>query len=138
MNGSIIRQHHCRVAADSSISRLWHWPARLCCAGPLSWHIYATQFSRLKILLGSPSLVLCPSQRLAMALFSNSKQHNVIIMCNECDKVIQKLRLECDSDNHQEGIKVISSPPLQNDSVNPGNWRVLSTVSGSFILNRGQ
>ena len=57
--------------------------------------------------------MLCPSQGLAtMALFlNNSKQHNVIIKCNECDKVIQKSRLECD-DNHYQGIKVISSPGL--------------------------
>ena len=88
------------LQSSASISR--QWPARLC-AGPFGWHIYATQFSRLKILLGSPSLCA-----LAMALFLNSKQHNVIIKCNECDKVIQKSRLECD-DNHQ-GIKVISSP----------------------------
>ena len=54
--------------------------------------------------------MLCPSQGLAtMALFLNS--NNVIIKCNECDKVIQKSRLECD-DNHYQGIKVISSPGL--------------------------
>ena len=93
---------------SASISRLW--PARLC-AGPFGWHIYATQFSRLKILLGSPSLCALAHSP-AMALFLNSKQHNVIIKCNECDKVIQKSRLECDSDNHYQGILVISSSGL--------------------------
>ena len=101
----VLRQHHCRVAPAS---------AGCVASPPVCWalwlaHICATQFSRLKILLGSPSLCALAHSP-AMALFLNSKQHNVIIKCNECDKVIQKSRLECD-DNHQ-GIKVINSSPL--------------------------
>ena len=103
VNGSIIRQHHYRVAPASAG---YGQPA--CVLGPWLAHIcYSVQ--QVKDPIGISQPVLCPSQGLAMALFLNS--NNVIIKCNECDKVIQKSRLECDADNHYQGIKVISSSP---------------------------